>query len=363
MIVERMKKEGFEIRTQAFFGLMGGKATIDGIETYPRLNTPWGEDGLVIHGKEMQADVVFTFQDVWPFDPNWLKQVKYWIPYTPIDGLPLSPAIKSKLGFASEIVSISKFGKTTLQDSGFSSTYIPCAVDTKVMYKRDKEKAREMFKLPQDKFIFGVVAANKDNPSRKSYQEIIDAFTEFSQNHDDAIIFIHSNLVDSQGGFPIKDYCAVKGILNKVFMLDNYTMQFKLDREALSNLYSCFDILLNPASSEGFGVTIIEAQACGVPVIVNNCQSMPELCGSGEICEVGFKRWGGVGQYFEQPNIQSLLSKMNVLYKRVKKDDKGKISRDAIEFAKKYDIDLLWETKWLPYLLKLEARVKQSYAR
>jgi glycosyltransferase involved in cell wall biosynthesis len=311
----------------------------------------------------MQADVVFTLQDVWPLDPNWMKQVKYWIPYTPIDGLPLSPHIKSRLGMASEIVSFSKFGKKALQEAGFASTYIPLAVETKIFYPRDKKKAREMFKLPQDKFIFGVVAANKDNPSRKSYQEIIDSFCEFSQTHPDTMLFIHTNLLDQRAGFPIKEYCAVKGILSKVFMLDDHTMQFKLDREALANLYSCFDVLLQPSSSEGFGVPIIEAQACGVPVIVNNCQSMPELCGSGEICEVGYKRWGGVSQYLEHPSISSLVKKMNILYKRIKKDDKGKIGRDAVEFAKQYDIDKLWAEKWLPYLLKLEARLKQNYAR
>lgn len=363
MIIDHIKEEGFEIRTQAFFGLMGGKTVIDGIETYPRLNATWGEDGLVLHSKDMNADAVITLQDIWPLDINWLKQIKYWIPYVPIDGLPLSPHIKARLNLAHEIITFSKFGQKTLKDNGFSSTYIPHGVDTKVLYPRDKATARKMYKLPQDKFIFGVVAANKDNPSRKSYQEIIDAFAQFSANHPDCVLYVHTNLLDPRGGFPIKEYCAMKGILDKVFMLDDYTMQFKLDREAMAHLYSAFDILLNPSSSEGFGVPILEAQACGVPVIVNNCQSMPELCGSGEICEVGYKRWGGIGQYFEHPSIQSLVQKMGVLYKRVKKDAKGKISQDAVDFAKDYDIEKLWTEKWLPYLLKLEGRLKQNYAR
>lgn len=354
-ILYRMLEAGYDVKMQAFYGVQGGKVTADGLDIYPRMNMPWGEDGLIKHGQDMQADVVFTFQDIWPLDIKALSQVNYWIPYVPIDCFPLSEHVKARLNVASEIVTHSKFGRDLLRKNGFSSTYIPLTTDTKVMQPRDQKEAREMFKLPQDKFIFGMVAANKDNPSRKSFQEVIDAFSEVNIKYPDTILYLHTNLMDG-GGFPVMEYCAYKGLQGKVFMLDPYTMQYKLDHKALSYLFSSFDCLLNPSSSEGFGVGIVEAQACGVPVIVNNCTSMPELVGAGEICETGYKRWNFMASYNEHPDPKSLQEKMESLYTRITGGEREALKKKAVEFAQDYDSDTVFKKYWLPYLQRLEKR-------
>src|SRR5262245_1581571 len=38
-------------------------------------------------------------------------------------------------------------------------------------------------------------------------------------------------------------------------------------------------MLLQPSLAEGFGLTALEAMACGTPVITSNCSSMPEVVG------------------------------------------------------------------------------------
>ncbi|MDO8638489.1 MAG: glycosyltransferase family 1 protein [Candidatus Daviesbacteria bacterium] len=45
-------------------------------------------------------------------------------------------------------------------------------------------------------------------------------------------------------------------------------------------LYASASILLYPSLYEGFGLPILEAQACGTPVITSNISSMPEVAGS-----------------------------------------------------------------------------------
>lgn len=361
-ILYRMLEAGFPVAQQAFYGLMGGIIQLDGLVIYPRLEAPWGEDGLIQHAKDWQADVVFTFQDIWAMNPNYLKSVKNWIPYVPIDSNPLSESITSRLNLAYEIVTHSKFGHELLVDNGYSSTYIPLGTDTKVFRPMDKSKCREMFSLPQDKFIFGMVAANKDNPSRKSFQEVLDAFKRFSDKHENTAIFIHNNLNHS-GGFPIREYAKFLGIKeDQILGLKPYDTALKLNREATACLINTFNITLNPSTNEGFGIVITESQACGVPVIVNNSTSMVELVGAGEICEVSHRRWNGMGSYSDHPSVDSLYDKMESLYKRVQENGDELSIEARKHIVDNYDMDMVFKKMWLPYLLRLQSRLKQTHA-
>jgi glycosyltransferase involved in cell wall biosynthesis len=49
------------------------------------------------------------------------------------------------------------------------------------------------------------------------------------------------------------------------------------DKQRLIQIYNAADVLLAPALYEGFGMTIVEAMACGTPVITSNVSSLPEV--------------------------------------------------------------------------------------
>ncbi|WP_439882585.1 glycosyltransferase family 4 protein [Pontibacter sp. MBLB2868] len=51
------------------------------------------------------------------------------------------------------------------------------------------------------------------------------------------------------------------------------------DHATLVALYSCCEAFIFPSFSEGFGWPVIEAQACGAPVIISNVEPMPEVSG------------------------------------------------------------------------------------
>jgi glycosyltransferase involved in cell wall biosynthesis len=57
----------------------------------------------------------------------------------------------------------------------------------------------------------------------------------------------------------------------------------KPDKATLVQIYNAADALLSPSLSEGFGITILEAMACGTPVITSNVTSLPEVVGNGGI--------------------------------------------------------------------------------
>lgn len=51
------------------------------------------------------------------------------------------------------------------------------------------------------------------------------------------------------------------------------------DHDVLTALYSSCTAFIFPSFSEGFGWPLIEAQACGAPVIASNVEPMPEISG------------------------------------------------------------------------------------
>jgi glycosyltransferase involved in cell wall biosynthesis len=63
------------------------------------------------------------------------------------------------------------------------------------------------------------------------------------------------------------------GVSDRLIQLDNP------ENEILEALYNCATALLYPSRFEGFGWPIIEAQACGCPVICTNSGPLPEAAG------------------------------------------------------------------------------------
>ena len=59
----------------------------------------------------------------------------------------------------------------------------------------------------------------------------------------------------------------------------NFTNKVDLTEQAIYQEYAKADLLAFVSTIEGFGMPIIEAQACGLPVITSNCSAMPEVAG------------------------------------------------------------------------------------
>jgi glycosyltransferase involved in cell wall biosynthesis len=173
----RIVKEGYALAASNFYGQEGGTFMLDGVKQYPKMSSAWGDDSLFHHQRDFKADIAMTNQDIWTMDMQLLKGLNRFIPIVPIDHEPPPPAVYERLKLAYRIVTYSKFGHDQLQKMGLYSTYIPCSVETDIFKPlADKGKCREGIGIPKDKFVFGMVAANKDNPPRKSFQEVMDAF-------------------------------------------------------------------------------------------------------------------------------------------------------------------------------------------
>jgi len=355
-LVHRVRGEGYPLAVSAFYGLEGGILSMNDIVYYPKINHVYGSDSLVHHAKDFNADIVFTLQDIWILHPDDLKQVKKWIPIVPIDHEPVPQQIIDRLKMAYRIVTYSKFGYEELKRNGLHSTYIPHVVDTKAYAPQDKKKRKIEAGLPEDVFLCGMVSANKDNPPRKSFQEAMEAFKMFLEKVPKAMLYIHT-FPDFPGGFPIKEFAQFLGIKDKIIFPNEYLMNYKYGKEQMSNVYNTFDMLLCPSTNEGFGVPIIEAQSCGVPAIVNNFTSMPELVKNhitGEICDIGYKRYDQLGSYVATPDVKSLYDCMMRIYQSNREKMSIAARKHIIE---NYDCETVFKEKWIPFLSRLEEEV------
>jgi len=60
--------------------------------------------------------------------------------------------------------------------------------------------------------------------------------------------------------------------------------------EDMPDIYRMSDVLLAPTVREGLSLAVLEAMACGLPVVASNCSSLPELIDDGMggfLCPVG----------------------------------------------------------------------------
>jgi len=329
---------------------------LDGIKQYPKMIQSWGSDALMGHGADFKADIAITLQDIWVLEPQHLANVRRWIPIVPIDHLPTPPAIMQRLRMAYRIITYSPFGARQLQKEGLHSTYIQHTVDTNLFKPRDKYEMRKEFGIPEDIFLFGMVAANKENPPRKAFQEVMDAFYNFQKVVPKSGLYFHV-IVDMKGGFPITEYAKFLGIADKVYTIPIYDLLYKVPKKSMSKIYSAMDCLLMPSLNEGFGVPAIEAQACGVPVIVNDFTAMPDLIKDGKTgykTKVAYKRFTGLLSYVGVPDVKDIEAKMHAVYK-TNRVEMGKKARQWIK--REFDTDVIFRKKWTPFLDMLEKEI------
>lgn len=359
-ILPMMRDAGYPLAVSNFFGQQGGKFMLDGIMQYPVINHVYGSDAMVLHARDFKADVVFTLQDTWVLNPQDLGQTTRWIPMTPIDHDPMTKPVLNNLKFAYRVVAYAKHGQKEMARNGIASTYIPHTVNTEIFKPMNTAERKQMANLPPDCYLVGMVGANKDNPPRKSFQEVLDAFKLFLEKVPKALLYIHSN-PEFPGGFNFKQYADFIGVGDKLLIPDAYESNFNTDKNKMAMIYNTFDMLVMPSISEGFGVPAIEAQSCGVPVIVNNFTSMPELVipgVTGEICELipgpNGKRFSPQGSYMAIPSTQSIFECMMKIY-RADRDKMKKACRKWIE--ENYDTKKIFKEKWIPFLDKLEEEI------
>ena len=123
-----------------------------------------------------------------------------------------------------------------------------------------------------------------------------------------------------------------------------------MPREGVAKVYQAFDVLLNPSMGEGFGIPVLEAQGCGIPVIASNHSAMIELTQAGWLVD-GDPWWDALQESFAfVPSIGSIVAALEAAYES--RNDQA-LRDAAAAFARGYDADRVTEEFWVPALEQL----------
>lgn len=374
--VPRLRQLGCKVAVFAFHGLQNGVLNWDGINVLPPGYTAWGNDIVAAHAREAGANLIMPNMDAWVLEPKAFRDIPY-VPRFPVDMWPLSGPIEQAIRPALARVVETRFGERMVTDAGMDALYVPAVVDCGVYTPGDRAEARRALGWPEDKFIVAMVAANKGSPSRKAFGANFGGFAQFAAKRDDALLYVHSTKGEhgEMDGEHLPNLTMMYGLgtargpeewgpQRRVLFPEQYRMVTGCSDAHMVNIYRAADILLAVSLGEGFCVPVVEAQACGTPVIASGWTATEELIFAGYPVR-RYERYphSRFGAWQGYPHEKSIGNTIAAAYAHLRTDRYAE--EHVREFAEKaragalaYDADHVAETHWRPALAEIRRRLE-----
>ena len=315
-----------------------------------------------------KLDLIIAHWDVFCLLPGWLKDVAVPIlVYIPIDSAMTERWAQFCEG-ARKVVLYSDYGYAE------ASKFLPASVLDCIFHgvdcsvfkpsTRSKAELREEIApvhtadpVPRDDFLVTFTGANSS--SRKNIPLLLRAFGKFHASHPDSTLYLHSNIWGTGHHIPsiIKDLglddCVRYPKLNPIL--------HPAEDEHFAKLYSASDLYATASSGEGFGLPLIEAQSCGLPVLAPDNSSHTELVkGHGFLAEcldpdvyVDYPSYVPTSNFYTPPNMKSFVAQMEFAYSEFKAGKEDSYRKAARKFAEKYGWPLIMQG-WRRLLKEME---------
>ncbi|MEO6695784.1 MAG: N-acetyl-alpha-D-glucosaminyl L-malate synthase BshA [Ignavibacteria bacterium] len=190
------------------------------------------------------------------------------------------PTMKFSIEKSDGVTAVSKFLKDKTQQQykiNKNIEVIPNFIDIQ-KYKRENDEKTTCFKknfAPNDEKI--LIHTSNFRPLKRVL-DVIKIFNEVKKKVESKLILVG----DGPDRGECERYSREIGIFEEI--------KFMGKQDALVEILSVADIFIIPSQSESFGLSALEAMACGVPVISSSVGGLPELNLHGEtgyIAEIG----------------------------------------------------------------------------
>jgi glycosyltransferase involved in cell wall biosynthesis len=322
---------------------------------------------------DFQPDVVMDIRDWWMIEfeqRSPFRDFFHWAIMPTVDAKPQDVQWINTYASADAVLAYSEFGKKTLleqcDDINFIDIASPAASES-FSPVDDKRKHKMDMGVSPDAFIVGTVMRNQ---KRKLYPDLFKSFRKFLDSTKDSNSFLYCHTYYPDVGWDIPRLLDRYGLSSRAlftykckscqdisvnFFQD--TMQAcshcgnfsnilvglsnSISEQDLSKIYNMFDIYVQYANSEGFGMPQLEAAHCGVPVmstyysamesVIDNIGGVPlEPLSYYLECETGCKR--------AVPDNDNFVSKLIDLHSK-----KDKIPQIGAEVRKRAMDHYSWD--------------------
>ena len=188
-----------------------------------------------------------------------------------VDNAPNWADRRLKFPLCARLVTISEGIRRALIESSVSAsqiTCIPSAIDAgRYQPNCDRAWFQTEFGLGECATVIGMVA---QLIPRKGHAVLFDALAAILPTHPEVRV-----LIFGQG--PLER--ELRALAERQGWND--VVHFPGFRDDLDRILPCLDILAHPAWMEGLGVSLLEAAACGIPIIASCAGGMPEVVEDG----------------------------------------------------------------------------------
>ena len=334
----------------------------------------WRFDRVCLHFK---PDIVFDIRDPWMMGHEYYASSRPYFHHVimpTVDSAPQRPEWIEDFNTSDAVFTYSDWGGKVLQKQSNrhinwqGATY--CGADEMFVPVKNKYEHRKQMGFVDDPnaIIIGTIMRNQ---KRKLYPELFKAFRLFLDKAPQDIakntyLYVHTGYPDG-AGWDIPSLIQECGLGNKVlftyicrdskkpfccFMQDARTYSpfthdstavmpgggVGLDEKELANIIQVFDLYVQYSITEGLGMPMLEAAACGIPIAAVDYSAMEDiirLTNGYPIkvrtmfreFETGADRAYPDGEYF----VKQLIKFANL-----SKEDRDKKQKEARKAAEKY---------------------------
>ena len=229
--------------------------------------------------------------------------------YVPIEGIALPPAWLSIWGVAKPIA-MCEFGADEIATlTGVRPPVVYHGVDTDAFrpvspFRPIMANDKVLRSKAECRAIFGgdpartwLLRTDRYMP-RKAYPSLFRAVMPVLAKHPDVDLVIHCRPRDEGGDIRV-ELSKYGELANQVLLTGQGG---RLPREGLVALYNAADLYVS-TSAEGFGLTVAEGLACGIPAVGLDYSSVPEVIGSaGAVVAVGALMDNPYSYFWALPN-------------------------------------------------------------
>ena len=277
-------------------------------------NKVYGSDSMNQFGKwrfervciDFKPDVVLTIRDWWMdafIQHSPLRKYFKWIWMPTVDASPQNEEWIDSFSDADAILTYSDWAVDVLKSQS-DQMNVKCAAPPSASEDffqiPNKSAHKERMGIDPSWKIIGTVMRNQ---RRKLFPELFEAFGKYLKKTGKTDVYLYCHTSYPDNGWDLPKYLFENEISSRVlftyvceacgatspskfsdtakpcdkcgqFAAKMSNVSSGVDTKTLGAIYNLFDIYIQPANSEGFGLPIVEAAACGVPVLATDYSAM-----------------------------------------------------------------------------------------